>query len=238
MSDTLRTLLQSDLGNGEKILAVLASAGKPSSISDIKKLAADHGLKISAKWNASTYLRRLKGLAIRTTQGWELTEAGRTRTAAWGIGVGSAASINALNELRAEVATLTSEDTRRFLIEAISCVERGYFRAAVIMTWVAAIHEMQSFILANHLPAFNGEALKRDPKWRPAKSIDGMSRMKEADFLDVADSLGVIGKNVKAELKNCLDRRNACGHPNSYLLKELTVAHHVEVLVLNVVSKF
>jgi hypothetical protein len=238
MSDTLRTLLQSDLGNGEKVLAVLAATGKPSSISDIKTLAADHGLKINAKWNASTYLRRSKGLAIRTTKGWELTEAGRARTSSWGIGVGSAAAINALNELRAEVASLASEDTRRFLIEAISCVERGYFRAAVVMTWVAAIHEMQSFILNNHLPAFNAEAVRRDSKWRPAKSIDGMSRMKESDFLEVADALGVIGKNVKAELKNCLERRNACGHPNSYLLKELTVAHHVEVLVLNVFSKF
>ena len=238
MSETLRTLLQSDITNGDKVLSLLAANSKPSSIPELKLLAADHGLGAVGNWNVANYLGRLKGLAIKTTKGWELTDAGRLKAKSWGIGVGSATVVNTLHELRAEIASLASDDTRRFLIEAVNCVERGYFRAAVVMTWVAAVHEIQSFVLANNLQAFNAEALKRDAKWRPAKSIDGMSRMKESDFLEVADAIGVIGKNVKAELKNCLDRRNACGHPNSYLLKELTVAHHVEVLVLNVFSKF
>lgn len=133
---------------------------------------------------------------------------------------------------------MASEDTRRFLTEAISCVEQGYYRAAVVMTWVAAVHELQSYVLANFERELNTEARRRDAKWRPATTIDGIARMKEADFLDVSETIGVIGKNVKAELKNCLDRRNACGHPNSYKLSELTVAHHVETLVLNVFARF
>ena len=238
MSEALRTLLQSGRGNGDKLLALLGALSRPSQVADIRRLAADHGLRITEKWNVPTSLSRQKKMAIRTTDGWELTEAGREKVASWGLGRRSAAAANALSSLRAEVESLTSEDTRRFLIEAISCVEQGYYRAATIMTWVAAIHELQSFVLKNHLVAFNAEAVRRDSKWRAAKSIDGLSRMKESDFLEVADALGVIGKNVKAELKNCLERRNTCGHPNSYLLKELTVAHHVEVLVLNVFSKF
>jgi len=43
---------------------------------------------------------------------------------------------------------------------------------------------------------------------------------------------------VKAELKQCLDRRNGCGHPNSLKIGPNTVAHHLEILLLNVFNKF
>jgi len=48
----------------------------------------------------------------------------------------------------------------------------------------------------------------------------------------------MLSKNVKTELKNCLDRRNRCGHPNSLKLGANTVAHHIEVLLLNVFKVF
>ena len=62
--------------------------------------------------------------------------------------------------------------------------------------------------------------------------------MREADFLDRLVAISVLGKNVKEELKECLDRRNACGHPNSYKIGANTVAHHIEILLLNVFKKF
>jgi len=238
MSERLRSYLQTEASQSDKALALLGFIGRPASLGDVRSLAAEHGLKIGAGWNLSTSLKRTKGLAINTTKGWELTQAGRARLASLSLGNGSQAVIDTLGTLRAEVARIGSEDTRRFLIEAIECIENGYHRAAVIMSWVAAVHLLQDRIFHQHLSAFNAEALKRDAKWRSAKNLDGISRMKESEFLDVAETVGLIGKNVKAELKTCLDRRNACGHPNSYQLKELTVAHHVEVLVLNVFAKF
>jgi hypothetical protein len=48
----------------------------------------------------------------------------------------------------------------------------------------------------------------------------------------------VLQKNVKKELTNCLDRRNGCGHPNSFKIGAITVAHHIEVLILNVFRVF
>jgi len=59
-------------------------------------------------------------------------------------------------------------------------------------------------------------------------------RMKENDFLDRLVALCDIGKNVKAELAACLDRRNGCGHLNSMKLGPNTVAHHLEIFFLNV----
>lgn len=62
--------------------------------------------------------------------------------------------------------------------------------------------------------------------------------MKESIFLDILESISVIGNDVKKELKKCLDLRNSCGHPNSLVIGENRVAAHVEILILNVFSKF
>jgi hypothetical protein len=62
--------------------------------------------------------------------------------------------------------------------------------------------------------------------------------MKEYDFLQILESISVIGKNVKTELEACLRLRNACGHPNSLRLAEHRVNSHIETLVLNVYARF
>jgi hypothetical protein len=65
--------------------------------------------------------------------------------------------------------------------------------------------------------------------------------VKEADFLDIIGSppLSIIGKNLKEELKNnCLKLRNACGHPSSLQIGENKASAHLEVLILNIFSKF
>lgn len=70
-------------------------------------------------------------------------------------------------------------------------------------------------------------------------NLDGLARMKEHDFLDVLHAIGVLGKNVKQELQNnCLQLRNSCGHPNNFKVGEHRVAAHIEILILNVFSKF
>ena len=91
---------------------------------------------------------------------------------------------------------------------------------------------------AHHLAAFNAEAQRVDAKWRLAKTTDDFGRIKENEFLDRLVALSVIGKNVKAELVDCLDLRNSCGHPNSLKLGSNTVASHLEILLLNVFKVF
>ena len=63
-------------------------------------------------------------------------------------------------------------------------------------------------------------------------------RMKEADFLQVLESISILGKSVKAELEGCLKLRNGCGHPNSLKVSEHRVTAHIEILVLNVFAVF
>lgn len=118
---------------------------------------------------------------------------------------------------------LQNEDARAFLTEAIVCAEQSLFRAAVVLSWVGAMALLHDHVVANQLTAFNAEATRRDPKWKPAKNADDIGKMKEATFLEIAESLSVIGKNVKQDLEGCLKLRNGCGHPNS--LKDRDANH-------------
>ena len=150
----------------------------------------------------------------------------------------SPAAANVAHDLRAELANIKNGDIRAFVEEAIKCFEYQLYRAAVVTSWVAAVQVLQHHVQTHHLAPFNAEASRVDAKWKSAKTTDDLGRMKEADFLDRLVALSIIGKNVKAELVDCLDRRNGCGHPNSMKLGQNTVAHHIEILLLNVFKVF
>jgi hypothetical protein len=92
--------------------------------------------------------------------------------------------------------------------------------------------------VANGLPGFNSEATRRDGRWKTAKTSDDLGRMKEHDFLEVLESISVIGKKVRQELQKCLQLRNGCGHPNSLQIADHKVSAHIEDLILNVFAKF
>jgi hypothetical protein len=150
----------------------------------------------------------------------------------------NAAAIRIATDLRSELAKIKNATTRAFAEEAIKCYEDNLYRSAVVMSWLSAIDVLYDLVVTKHLTNFNKQALRIDPKWKLAKSADDLARMKESDFLDRIVGISVIGKNVKNELKHCLDRRNGCGHPNSLKIGPNTVAHHLEILLLNVFQPF
>jgi len=144
----------------------------------------------------------------------------------------------AVESLNQHIDAIAKQDTKLFLSEAVACLENHLLRAAVVLIWVGAVAVLQDEVVAKKLPEFNAEALRRDAKWKAAKDADGLSRMKEADFLVIIEAIAVIGKNVRQELEGCLKLRNGCGHPNSLKLGENKVAAHLETLILNVFAKF
>jgi hypothetical protein len=183
-------------------------------------------------------LGRTRGLAIRTPDGWELTQAGKQRLVNLGVSKVSSNAIHAASDLRAELPNVKDSSTRAFVEEAIKCLEGELFRSAIVMSWIAAVDVLYNVVIAKHLVAFNAEAARVDSKWKRAATTDDLTKMKEGDFLDRLVSISVIGKNVKTELKACLDRRNGCGHPNSLQIGANTAAHHIEILLLNVFRVF
>jgi hypothetical protein len=236
----LKDLLHKDaLSRKDKLLLLLAADGaKPKTVGNLRELGAACGLRRVKQWNVSDVLGKGEPQAIRSTQGWELSSIGKARVSTLaGVSYAPPTAKSAVN-LRACLATIKDPNTINFLDEAITCLETGLSRAAVVLTWVGAISLLYQHVVSNCLTAFNAEAARRDAKWKNAKTVDDLALMKEHDFLNVLETISVIGKSVKLELQNSLTLRNACGHPNSYKVGPARVASHVETAILNVFQKF
>jgi len=218
------------------VILLAVDSGGIRTVKELKELAEYGGLRKAQSWNISDILARSGGIAVRTPGGWELTNEGKSRAKVLGAESGPVVTANA--DLRKVVASISSPDTREFLEEAVKCLEARYLRAAVVLSWVGAVSVLQQYVVANKLAEFNAEAQRRDKDWKPAKTTDDIGRMKEAALLQVLENISVIGRNTKQELEESLRLRNSSGHPNSFKFGESRVASHIEVLVMNVFSKF
>lgn len=232
------------LGRQDVLLTTLAvGTDKPKDVKTIKTMARDSGCTEVQKWNVSAILKRSKGLAVRLKDGWSLTSSGRNHVTALGVlpGARSPKVINHAAQLRSAASKITDKDTQDFVEEAIVAYEAALYRSAVVLSWAGAVSLLYDQVISTRVSVFNAEATKLDAKWRPAKSKDDLGRMKESDFLDIIGRppVSLIGKNLKEELKNnCLRLRNSCGHPNSLQIGENKTSAHLEMLILNIFTKF
>ena len=238
-TDKLKNYLsQGKLTRVEKLLLILATFDRPCQVKEIKARAKSAGLRVVEKWSISGILVRSPGKAIRTPEGWEISQLGREHLHSLGFSQFSPTVAQVATDLRIELKKILDVNTRVFVEEAIKCYEHEFFRSAVVMSWLAAVNVLYKIVITSHLVDFNNEVKRIYPKWKPAKTIDDLGRMKERDFLDRLEGISIIGKSVKSELVKCLDLRNGCGHPNSLKIGANTVAHHLEVLLLNVFKPF
>ena len=234
----LKTWLHGSLSSRDKLLLVLASFDAPCQIQDIKKRAMEAGFRIPAGWNSSTILKRSGGLAIRTLEGWEITNSGSKHLRELGITGISPVAIQVATELRKRLATIKNKEIHSFVEEAIKCYEAEFYRSAIIMSWVGAVAVLHGHTHATSLRKFNAEAKRVFPKWKEAKAVSDLGKMKEDDFLDRIEAIAIIDQNVKRELKRCLGLRNSCGHPSTLQVGVNATAHHIEILLLNVFGRF
>lgn len=241
LEEAKQILHGSTLINRDQLLVLLAiEPVEPLSIERVKGRCIDAGLPKLAKKNVSDILGKSNGSIARTPTGWELQQAGiqRVRELAQAVNVNLVVS-HSSRSLRGHAGLVADPLTQSFVMEAVHCFEARQYRAAVVFSWAGAIALLHKHVFSNKLNDFNAEVTRRDPKWRNAKQQDDLGRMKEHDFLDVCEAIGVIGKNVKQILQNeCLMLRNACGHPNSASIAENSVAAHIEKLIKNVFARF
>ncbi|MHB8472716.1 MAG: hypothetical protein ACYDC8_07700 [Gammaproteobacteria bacterium] len=237
--DVIKGLLARDLSDREKVLTCLAvEPVVPRNVKTIVDLAFNCGWRQIKRKNVSSILSRSNGLAIRSADGWELTSDGVDAVALLaGPAMGGPIPRTAF-ALRVHLSQISHSETRTFVGEAISCFEGRQYRAAVVLTWIGAVSVLQEHVVSNKLAEFNAEAMKRNLKWKVAKSSDDLGLMREEEFLDILQAISVIGKNVKQELKNALTLRNGCGHPNSLKVADHKVASHIEDMMLNVFAVF
>ena len=239
-ADLRELLVNPGLTRNERALLCLAVEPLgPRSWSEIRNIGIAAGLDDATLWNnLAKYLRKPPGLAVRTPSGWVLTSRGVQRVAELVARYSSGPVPTVVSNLRTHLSQIGDPDVQAFVEEAIRCLEVGAFRAAVVLSWVGAVALLHRYVVKNKLSDFNAEAQRRSPKWRPAKTPDDLARMKEFDLLQVLESISVIGKNVRQQLEQALQLRNACGHPSSLRISSNIVAAHIEGLLLNVYSRF
>lgn len=236
--DQLKLWLQKDgLQRLDKLLLVLSTFDKPVGVSEIKAKARSVGCNTD-KWNVSDILGKGKGATLQVQGGHELAEKGKARLRDIGLESASPAAIQVALDLRKHLANVTDPDTHAFVEEAIRCYEARLFRSAIVMSWLAAVDVLKKEVVANHLAAFNAEALRINSKWKVATNADEIGAMGEADFLNRLMAISVIGKNRKQRLEQALTLRNGCGHPNSLKVGQNEAAAHIEALLQNVFEVF
>jgi hypothetical protein len=241
--EALKDLLsQKELSNTDKLLLCLAvEPARSKAVKDVTQLAWDSGLRSVKKWNVSHLLKGAGERTVRTGTGWELTAKGTEHVSKIAGPLLGSPLPRVASSLRSQLVKITDTQIVDFVEEAIGCLEARHYRAAVVLSWVGAVAVLYDYVIRRRLSDFNTEAAARAaPKhpWKPAKTADDLARMRESDSLNILEKLSIIGASVKKELVKCLDLRNGCGHPNSLTIADHTASSHVEVLLLNVYTKY
>jgi len=192
-------------------------------------------------WNIAATLAKA-GANVHSSDGskagkkWELTDTGRGWVKSFApIEISPALEHKRKSEagaLRAHVSKIKDDEARAFASEAVDCLEIGAHRAAIVFMWVAAVHEIQERIWSASSPAsITTAAQSHNPKAKVCKKRDDLSEYNEDLLLQIAQDVGVLDKNQKAELVKALGLRNGSGHPNKLRPGEHRAKAHIEDII-------
>lgn len=146
-------------------------------------------------------------------------------------------SINT-SKLTKKVSQLTNEDEKNYLLEAIQCFDSGALRAGIVITWIAAMRNLQNKLLKHYsLHSINTAIEKHVREPKPIRTITDFAYILEGVQLKAACDLGQIEKNEKIVLESCLDLRNNCGHPGQYKPEEYKALAFLEDVITIIFNK-
>jgi len=235
-SEIEEILLSTSVTQKDKVLLILSIESKPLSTNQIREIAIAKGVRDAKKWNISDSLLKLNNYVIKSKEGWEISLKGREH---FSKKKKQTPRINQAEKgLRSNLKSIKNKRTIDFVSESITNLETKSLRSAVVLSWIGAMSILYEHTFTKYLALFNTELVRRSPKHKIVTTLEDFSEIKEYDFLQILGAISVLSKNVKQELENCLKLRNGCGHPNSLLIGEERVAAHIEILILNVYSKF
>ncbi|TGK71469.1 hypothetical protein EHQ57_09950 [Leptospira wolffii] len=145
------------------------------------------------------------------------------------------------------MAGITDSDEKDYLHEAVKCADQGYFRAAAVLGWCAAINRIHNCILKKGFAAFNvtsakiasdGQGrFKRFNKTFNVQSLSDLRQVFDTDILWVLEGMGFIDLNEHTRLRSCFDLRNQSAHPGDAPVTEYNLLSFFsdikEIILLN-----
>ena len=135
-------------------------------------------------------------------------------------GASSTASLGLLHKI---LAGLPDPQENEYLQEAISCAQRGFFRAAVVLGWCTTIDRIHRRIEDLGFSKFNVTSVQmasqqkgRFKRFNSPQNVNSLSELREVFdtvVLWVIEGMGMIDSNQHTRLKSCFDMRCQCAHP-------------------------
>jgi len=131
---------------------------------------------------------------------------------------------NPLNDVYSSLlADVKDQEQNIYLEEAVDCAKLSFFRAAIVLGWCAAIHQIHKTIEKLGFTQFNIAStkmasarqgrFKRFNKTFVVSTTDDLMEVFDNDVLWVIEGMGLIDLNQHTRLKSCFDMRNHSAHP-------------------------
>lgn len=120
-------------------------------------------------------------------------------------------------------ASLGNPDESDYLREAIACARAGYFRAAAVLGWSAAIDRVHRKIESLGFRQFNvtsaqmaSQQAGRYKKFNQVQNVNSISEIREVFdtiVLWIVEGMRLIDSNQRTRLRSCFDMRCQSAHP-------------------------
>lgn len=235
-------------GQRAPALLLLSQLDQPATTPKIRDKGTKIGFRDVAQWNLSAILSvaAKDGQVAQLSTGWRLLAPG-FKIIEQHYKPEAAIILETRHALRAHLEKIADSQRRAFIDEAIKSFDVKAYRAAIVLSWVGAAHIIQDHIILHHRTAFNAAGAARVTKaaasgnkynFSPVKSAKDFGVIGEAEMLQLCQDASILHKAEKQILQDRLDLRNQCGHPNPLVIAEHAVASHIEILMLNVYSKY
>ena len=125
---------------------------------------------------------------------------------------------------------LPDPEENEYLQEAISCAQRGFLRAAVVLGWCAAVDRIHRRIDDLGFAKFNvtsaqmaSQTKGRFKRFNSVHTIGSLGEIREvfdSIVLWVIEGMGMIDSNEHTRLRSCFEMRCHCGHPGEAPITE------------------
>jgi hypothetical protein len=140
-------------------------------------------------------------------------------------------------DLRADLSKVSDPNVSSYAEEAVTCFEMGFYRAAIVLSWVTAYAVFRHWLFKNHVAAFNAVS----GTWKEPFVIK-----KEEDFQDITESkvinaskkAGVISKEQWKTLSGHLDDRNSFAHPTSKVISPAIAEAYLDVILKGILTDY
>lgn len=182
----------------------------------------------------------LKGLCdrkparlIRDAKGYRLSAASRIEmTRLLPVRASSVKTTMLLNTL---LDRISDPAQKTFLNETLVCFKHHAYRAAIVMAWNLAFHDVLDRIFDSHLTSFNEQLAKTFPKEKLVVNRSDFEDLKESRIIEIGRGAGIFGATTAKRLKEKLDKRNTAAHPSTGIVLPVTADEVISDLVENVI---